>query len=214
MAKAYRLYDEGINARMAGDNTGAVAKLSESWKLFNDAKSYQRTGEASLAEALVHYELGQAAEGTGDLLTARDSYVRCLNIRPALVEASVRLVGMLATAGQWQMALAKAQDAVRSNPTDPRARQLMSLTLSKTGHTEEAKAEAQKAQELLRRVPNYKPMGIDAVWKRMHKDEGSVGTGTSTGSQEGGSESEGRTKSDVDNPEELMGDDEEVVDKQ
>jgi tetratricopeptide (TPR) repeat protein len=211
MARAYRLYDEGINARIAGDNGLAVSKLTESWKLFNDTRAYQRTGESSLNEALVHYELGQAAEGAGDYLTARDSYMRCLNIRPTFVDASVKLVNLLAMSGQWQMALAKAKDAARNNPNDARVHQLMALTLSKSGHPEEARHEAHKAQECLKYVPNYKPMGIDAVWKRTHHEDGTVKSGTSdSGSlsepSEGETESHGDTgKSDVDNPEDVMG---------
>jgi len=205
MARAYRLYDEGINARIGGDYGTAVSKLTESWKLFNDMRGYQRTGESSLNEALVHYELGQAAEGTGDILTARDSYVRCLNIRPSHVEASVHLVNLLAASGQWQMALAKAQDAVRANPDDARAHKLMALALAKTGHPEEARAAAHKAQELLKKIPNYKPMGIDAVWRRTHANDGNIKTGAESGTREGESESQSERKSDVDNPEDVMG---------
>lgn len=206
MARAYRLYDEGINARLAGDYGTAVSKLNESYNLFNDARGYQRSGESSLQEALVHYELGQACEGQGNILSARDSYVRCLNIRPTMVEASIRLVSMLATAGQWQLALAKAQDAVRTNPTDPRVHQLMALALGKTGHAEEARAEASKAQQMLRITPKYKPMGIDAVWRRTHKEDGTPITETETGVSEGESTAKPDTgKSDVDNPDDVMG---------
>lgn len=206
MARAYRLYDEGINARLAGDYGTAVSKLKESYDLFNDARGYQRTGESSLQEALVHYELGQACEGQGNILSARDSYVRCLNIRPTMVDASVRLVSMLATAGQWQLALAKAQDAVRTNPTDPRVHQLMSLALGKTGHAEEARAEASKAQQMLRLTPKYKPMGIDAVWRRTHKEDGTPITESETGVGEGEPAAKPDTgKSDVDNPDDVMG---------
>lgn len=208
MARAYRLYDEGINLRLAGDFGSAVTKLNESYRLFNVTRNYQRTGESSLQEALVHYELGQACEGQGDILSARDSYVRCLNIRPTMVDASIRLVSMLATAGQWQLAIAKAQDAIRTNPTDPRVRQLMALTLSKTGHAEEAKAEASKAQEMLKLVPKYKPMGIDAVWRRTHKEDGTPETGSESGLQRNAPDTE--TKSDIDNPDDVMGVEEEM----
>jgi tetratricopeptide (TPR) repeat protein len=209
MARAYRLYDEGINARMRGDYSSAVVKLTESWKLFNEARGYQRTGEPSINEALVHYELGQAAEGAGDILTARDSYMRCLNIRPTFVQASVSLVNMLAASGQWQLALAKAQDAVRTNPNDPRAHKLWSLTLSKTGHSEEARHEANKAQECLKYVPSYKPMGIDAVWRRTHHEDGSVKSGTGSDAVDTPSSQDSSGASDVDNPEDVMGVEEE-----
>ncbi|MBX3076971.1 hypothetical protein KF913_23880 [Candidatus Obscuribacterales bacterium] len=211
MARAYRLYDEGINARMRGDYSSAVGKLTESWKLFNDARGYQRTGEPSINEALVHYELGQAAEGARDILTARDSYMRCLNIRPTFVEASVSLVNMLAASGQWQLALAKAQDAVRNSPNDPRVHKLWALTLDKTGHSEEARHEANKAQECLKYVPRYKPMGIDAVWKRTHHEDGSVKSGAETEPAETVSPGQNTSsgKSDVDNPEDVMGVEEE-----
>lgn len=215
MARAYRLYDEGINARIRGDYNSAVGKLTDSWKLFNDARAYQKTGEPSINEALVHYELGQAAEGTGDILTARDSYMRCLNIRPTFVEASVRLVNMLATAGQWQLALAKAQDAVRTNPNDPRAHKLWALTLEKTGHSEEARHEAHKAKECLKYVPRYKPMGIDAVWRRTHREDGSVKPGAETEATEDEAEAKGSSgKSDVDNPEDVMGVEEETEEEE
>ncbi|MBX9668429.1 MAG: hypothetical protein K2X93_12460 [Candidatus Obscuribacterales bacterium] len=174
MGQAYRLYDQGINLRMARDYVQAVDKLSQSGRLFDDIRGYQRNGEASLAETMVHYELGQAAEGQGDYLTARDSYFRCLNIRPSLVEASIRLVNLLASTGQWQLAIAKAQEAVRSNPQDPRAHMLMALILSKSGHPQEAQNESAQAKQLLRVVPKYKPMGIDAVWRRTHNPDGSL----------------------------------------
>jgi hypothetical protein len=206
MTRAYRLYDEGLNARIAGNFNSAVSKLTESSKLFNDARGYQRTGNPSLQEALVHYELGQACEGNGDILSARDSYVRCLNIRPTMVEASLRLVGMLATAGQWQLALAKASDAMHNNPNDPRVHQLMSLILLKTGHPQDARVEALRAQQLLKVAPKYKPMGIDAVWRRTHKEDGTPVTESETGVQEGDSNAKSDTgKSDVDNPDDVMG---------
>ncbi|MDZ4832972.1 MAG: hypothetical protein SGJ27_04150 [Candidatus Melainabacteria bacterium] len=206
MARAYRLYDEGINARISGDFNSAVGKLNESHKLFNNTRGYQRTGESSLQEALVHYELGQACEGAGDILSARDSYVRCLNIRPTMVEASIRLVSMLATAGQWQLALAKAKDAVQLNPNDPRAHHLMSLTLDKTGHKNEARAEAQKAKQLLKVAPKYKPFGIDAVWRRTHKEDGTPLPESETGISEDDSSAKPEAgKSDVDNPDDVMG---------
>lgn len=211
MARAYRLYDEGLNARLSGDHATAVSKLTESTRVFNDARGYQRTGDSSINEALAHFELGQAAEGISDLLVARDSYVRCLLIRPTFIEASVKLVGVLGRAGQWQLALAKARDAVQNNPNDPRAHKLMSLALAKTGHPEEARHEANKAQECLKFVPNYKPMGIDAAWKRTHHEDGTVKSGSPSDSPEAGVDSKVETgKSDVDNPEDVMGVEEET----
>lgn len=205
MGQAYRLYDQGINLRLAGDYVQAVDKLNQSWRMFNDIKGYQRNGEASLAEALVHYELGQAAEGQGDYLTARDSYFRCLNIRPSLVEASIRLVSLLASTGQWQLAIAKAQEAVRANPLDPRAHMLMALTLSKTGHQQESQNESAQAKQLLKVVPKYKPMGIDAVWRRTHNPDGSL---KQTGADEAASEGDSQPEagSHFNKPEEIMGD--------
>ncbi len=205
MGQAYRLYDQGINLRMAGDYVQAVDKLSQSGRLFNEIRGYQRNGEASLAEAMVHYELGQAAEGQGDYLTARDSYFRCLNIRPSLVEASIRLVNLLASTGQWQLAIAKAQEAVRSNPQDPRAHMLMALTLSKSGHPQEAQNESAQAKQLLRVVPKYKPMGIDAVWRRTHNPDGSL---KQPGVVEPAEESDAQPEagSHFNKPEEIMGD--------
>ncbi len=170
MSRAYKLYDLGINARLAGNYPEAVAKLSEAWKLFNDARDYQRTGESSMLEALVHFELGQAFESDGDTLSARDSYVRCLNIRPSVIDASIHLVNMLARVGQWQLALAKADEAARANPNDPRAHLLLSLALSKTGHPTEAQAENEKAKELLKAHPHYKPYGIDNAYRKMQNE--------------------------------------------
>jgi len=131
MAHAYSLYDAGANARLAGNYADAIDKLNQSARLFNNANDYQHSGTSGTIESMVHFELGMAAEAAQDFGLARDSYQRCLIIRPNFTQASVRLVDMLARIGQGPLALAKAQEAVSANPSDPRSHLLLGLMLEK-----------------------------------------------------------------------------------
>lgn len=149
MAHAYSLYDSGANARVTGNYADAIDKLNQSARLFNNANDYQHGGTASTLEAMVHFELGLAAEGAQDFGLARDSYQRCLIIRPTFTQASVRLVDMLARTGQSPLALAKAQEAVNANPADPRSHLLLALMFEKTGRTDMARVSRETAKRLL-----------------------------------------------------------------
>ena len=147
--QAYDLYDAGINARLAGQNALAITRLEESWRKFSDNKGYQKSGNPSTIESMVHYELGQAAEAQGDFGLARDSYSRCLRIRPGYTPASVNLVNLLARSGKLDLALAKAREAVDARPGDPRARLLVSLVLDKMGRAADARQAQGEAEKLL-----------------------------------------------------------------
>lgn len=148
MAHAYSLYDAGANARLAGNYADAIDKLNQSARLFNNANDYQHGGSSTL-ESMVHFELGLAAEGIQDFGLARDSYQRCLLIRPGFTQASIRLVDMLARIGQGPLALAKAQEAVYANPADPRSHLLLALMLEKTGRGDLARTSRETAKRLL-----------------------------------------------------------------
>lgn len=147
--QAYDLYDAGINARLAGQNTLAITRLEESWRKFSDNKGYQKSGNPSTIESMVHYELGQAAEAQGDFNLARDSYSRCLRIRPGYTPASVKLVNLLARNGKLDLALAKAREAAGASPRDPRAQLLVSLVLDKMGKADDARQARGEAEKLL-----------------------------------------------------------------
>jgi hypothetical protein len=149
MAHAYSLYDAGANARLAGNYADAIDKLNQSARLFNNANDYQHSGTSGTIESMVHFELGMAAEAAQDFGLARDSYQRCLIIRPNFTQASVRLVDMLARIGQGPLALAKAQEAVSANPSDPRSHLLLGLMLEKTGRGDLARASREYAKRLL-----------------------------------------------------------------
>ncbi|MCA9804399.1 MAG: tetratricopeptide repeat protein [Cyanobacteria bacterium HKST-UBA02] len=147
--QAYDLYDAGINARLAGQNALAITRLEESWRKFSDNKGYQKSGNPSTIESMVHYELGQAAEAQGDFSLARDSYSRCLRIRPGYTPASVKLVNLLARNGKLDLALAKAREAAGASPRDPRAQLLVSLVLDKMGKSDDARQAQGEAEKLL-----------------------------------------------------------------
>lgn len=146
---AYQLYDSAINLRMKGDYKAAMAKFNQSLDKITQQRSYQRGSSAGTMAALTYYELGKTAEAHKDLLTAKDSYAKCLNIMPAYTPASVALVNIYAGHGQIDLALAKAKQAVSANPKDPRGHLLVSLLSGRKGEAEVAKREMVEAQRLL-----------------------------------------------------------------
>ncbi|MBZ0189744.1 MAG: tetratricopeptide repeat protein, partial [Candidatus Obscuribacterales bacterium] len=173
----YLLYDAGINARIAGDNALAISKLEEAWRKFDENKGYQKGGQSSTVISLVHYELAQAAEAQGDFSRARDSYARCLKVRPTYTQASVKLVHLLARKGQLELALATAKEACQASPKDPRGHLLVALMLDKLGRSTDAKQSDQEAESLLRVeglvVPSAtsqeKPVNKETVGKEAKK---------------------------------------------
>lgn len=159
--KAYHLYDQGINSRLNGATTTAVKQLDESRRLFEDARRYQSRGVPSTAEYLVHFEMGRAAEAQGDFSTARDSYSRCLRVKPDFISASVRIVTLLARNKQLPLALVYAKQAADKDPFEPRAHTLLALVLRKVGESDKADVEFKKAENLLAGKAVGDPRPID-----------------------------------------------------
>ncbi|CAN5604105.1 hypothetical protein BH10CYA1_BH10CYA1_11730 [soil metagenome] len=144
LANVYRLYDRGVNERLEGRYEQATKTLREA------SNSYSSAQRGLTLEAMIEYELGQAAEANNNYSIAADAYSRSLRIKPNLIEASVRLASMLMKAGHPQAALSRARDSVAINPNDPRAHQILALILDNNGLSGDAKIERESADRLLR----------------------------------------------------------------
>lgn len=144
LANVYRLYDRGVNERLMGLDAQATTTLRQA------SNAYSSAQRGLTLEAMIDYELGQAAEASNNFSVAADAYARSLRIKPNLIEASVRLTSMLMKAGQPQAALSKARDSVAMNPNDPRAHQILALVLDNNGLNADAKIERESAERLLR----------------------------------------------------------------
>ena len=149
-AAAYKLYDEGVNARLSGNNQLSVARLKEAGEKLSSTKSYQKSGHASTLAAHIQFELGLSAEAARDWKLAKESYIRCLAIRPSYTPASLRLVEILVKAGATDMALSAARDAVSNSPRDPRAFLVLSTVLRLKGEKEESRKAEDSAKRLLK----------------------------------------------------------------
>ncbi len=165
LANVYRLYDRGVNERLEGRSEQATKTLREA------SNSYSSAQRGLTLEAMIEYELGQAAEASNNLSIAADAYSRSLRIKPNLIEASVRLASMLMKAGQPQAALSRARDAVAMNPNDPRAHQILALILDNNGLSGDAKIERESADRLLRSNSsiNYADVPIDTNVEPAHQ---------------------------------------------
>ncbi len=157
LANVYRLYDRGVNERLEGHYEQATKTLREA------SNSYSSAQRGLTLEAMIEYELGQAAEANNNFSIAADAYSRSLRIKPNLIEASVRLASMLMKAGQPQAALSRARDSVAMNPNDPRAHQILALILDNNGLNGDAKIERESADRLLRSRSsiNYADVPVD-----------------------------------------------------
>ncbi len=144
LAGVYRLYDRGVNERLLGQYEQATKTLREA------SNAYTSSQRGLTLEAMIEYELGQAAEANNSYSLAADAYARSLRIKPNLIEAWVRLTSMLMRAGQPQAALSRARDSVASNPNDPRTHQILALVLDGNGLNADAKIERESAERLLR----------------------------------------------------------------
>lgn len=127
IARSYALYDQGINERLRGNYGSATDKLAESVNLLDQARSNQRNGGASTLEAMVFFELAQAAEADGDFTLARDSYAHCLRAKPQYVEGYLRIVSLLATQGQLPLAMNWLKEGLKECPHDPRLNDLSTV---------------------------------------------------------------------------------------
>lgn len=165
LANVYRLYDRGVNERLEGRYEQATKTLREA------SNSYSSAQRGLTLEAMIEYELGQAAEASNNLSIAADAYSRSLRIKPNLIEASVRLASMLMKAGQPQAALSRARDSVAMNPNDPRAHQILALILDNSGLSGDAKIERESADRLLRSRSsvNYADVPIDTNVEPAHQ---------------------------------------------
>lgn len=144
LANVYRLYDRGVNERLAGQYEQATKTLREA------SNAYSSNQRGLTLEAMIDYELGQAAEACNNYSVAADAYARSLRVKPNLIEASVRLTSMLMKAGQPQAALSRARETVAMNPNDPRSHQILALVLDSNGLNSDAKVERESAERLLR----------------------------------------------------------------
>jgi len=144
LASVYRLYDRGVNERLAGQYEQATKTLREA------SNAYSSNQRGLTIEAMIDYELGQAAEACRNYSVAADAYARSLRVKPNLIEASVRLTSMLMKAGQPQAALSRARETVAMNPNDPRSHQILALVLDSNGLNADAKVERESADRLLR----------------------------------------------------------------
>jgi hypothetical protein len=143
--KAYSLYDEGTNARLAGNYSEAVTHISRALNLVPS----NAHGGPSVLVLNMEYDLAQAAEGAGDLPLAARYYARALADRPNFPEASVHLARVLALSGKLDEALRAARDGVARSPNDARTHSMLALLLTKNGQGTEASIESRKAQSLL-----------------------------------------------------------------
>jgi tetratricopeptide (TPR) repeat protein len=144
LASVYHLYDRGVNERLMGHYERATKTLREASNAYTSSRS------GLTLEAMIDYELGQAAEASNNYQVAADAYARALRIKPNLIEAAVRLTSMLMKAGQPQAALSRARESVSMNPNDPRAHQILALVLDNNGLNADAKIERDSAERLLR----------------------------------------------------------------
>ena len=143
--KAYSLYDEGTNAKLAGNYSEAVTHISRALNLVPG----NAHGGPSVLVLNMEYDLAQAAEGSGDLSLAARYYARALADRPNFPEASVHLARVLALSGKLDEALRAARDGVFRSPNDARVHSMLALLLNKNGQGTEATIESRKAQNLL-----------------------------------------------------------------
>ena len=156
--KAYALYDEGINARLSGNYKGAIASLSKAL----DMVPSNAHGGPSLLALNMEYELGQAAEASGDYALSARYYARAVADRPNFTEAFVHLATVLARNGQPIDALRAARAAVEHNPNDPRAHTILSIMLARNGLKADAQSEKMRAQSLLGSNTHLGPVPTEA----------------------------------------------------
>lgn len=120
LSQAYSLYDHGASERLSGNFGESVESLSRAYSILEQARSHQRDNKPSSLEAMVLFELAQAAESDGDLTLARDSYCRCLIASPRFAEAYLRVCDLLARQGDLPLAAKFARDGVSNCPEDSR----------------------------------------------------------------------------------------------
>ena len=148
LSRAYSLYDQGINDRLKGNFGAAVDKLTESSSLFDQARSHQHSGNPSTLEAMVFYELGQAAEADGDFTLARDSYARCLKARPGYVEGYLHIANVLSTQGNLPLAMQWLKEGVTACPGDVRLNEMLTRLAVFMGESQSMESPVQPQQSI------------------------------------------------------------------
>lgn len=144
LSSVYRLYDRGVNERLAGRYEDATKTLLQA------SNSYSSNQKGLTLEAMIDYELAQAADACNNYQVAADAYERALRIKPTMVEASVKMSSMLMRTGLVDAAVNRARQTVANNPNDPRAHQILALILEKTGLNDDAKRERNSAKQLVK----------------------------------------------------------------
>jgi len=135
LTQAYFLYDQGVNEKLRGNYGAATDKLAQSVSLIDQARSNQHNGVPSTLEAMVFYELGEAAEADGDFILARDSYAHCLRAKANFVEAYLHIVNLLASQGQLPLAANWLKEGLQECPHDARINELSTQLSTYIGAT-------------------------------------------------------------------------------
>lgn len=143
LARAYRLRDLALNEEQKGDHGLAVKHLMDATQL-----STQYYGKPVSQEALLYFDLGIAAAAAEQNDVAREAFQQCLERKPDMSEAQMRMAMVLARQGKQAEALTYARQAVELQPEDARAHLVLSLLLERQGKLEEAKSEKAKARQL------------------------------------------------------------------
>lgn len=144
LERAYSLYDQAIGKRLSGNAEEALNDMIAAYDVYHD---YQAVNGA--LEPMLLFDLARTAEEAGNLTLARDTYQKCLRLKPGFSEACISLTGLLVREGNHPLALVHARKLAETRPNDPRASMLLSMLLKKTGLTEEAKQEESKARRLI-----------------------------------------------------------------
>lgn len=142
--RAYSLYDQAITERLSGNAELAASKMDEAYSVY---QNYH--GSIGSLEPIMLFDLARAAEEAGNFSLAKDSYQKCLRLKPGFCEAGIGLASLLVRRGEHALALVHARKLAETRPNDPRARMLLSVILSKTGFQDDARKEELAARQLL-----------------------------------------------------------------
>ena len=142
-SKIYTLYDQGINARLAGDYHTAVSRLAEVAELLKESHL------SPTMAAMTQYELARAAESDNQPRVAIDAYGRSLKLNPRDTTSAIHLSELLLRVGQPALALVRARDAVQRSPNDAQAHLALSVALQHNGFSSDAKLERERARQLI-----------------------------------------------------------------
>ena len=140
------IFDEGENARRAGDEATAAAKFAEAERAFRNAVQF-RPGYGD-----AHYNLGNALSETGKLDAAVEAYRQAIAINPRHARAQYNLANALKKLKRYPEAIVAYRAAADLDPTHFKARINLGNTLKQIGKLDEAVA---AYRESLSINPNY-----------------------------------------------------------